>query len=268
MDLTKGTCTIYVGPHKVPVPSSEVVKEGHNPISVTVAHTICIPEMEISATVKMLTSDGRTYLLEGLQSGKSPALVARAVVSPTNNTVIVRVLNPQKDPITLHKNTKIVVMEELDTVCVAATADNGEMEESGQPTQEKCQILWELAQNCQTTLSETEKGNFYHFLLNFEAGPNDSLGRTSRLKHSINTGNAPPIRQPARQPCPSKRQEINQLLETMLKKDVIQPSSSPWASPIVLVQKKDGSTRFCVDYRKLNSITRKDAYPCHVLMTL
>ena len=47
----------------------------------------------------------------------------------------------------------------------------------------------------------------------------------------------------------------------MLDRAVIQPSCSPWASPVVLVPKKNGSLRFCIDYRKVNSVTRKDAYP-------
>ena len=57
------------------------------------------------------------------------------------------------------------------------------------------------------------------------------------------------------------RAEVEKQVTDMLSQGVIQPSSSPWSSPIVLVKKKDGSYRFCIDYRKLNSITKIDAHP-------
>ena len=87
------------------------------------------------------------------------------------------------------------------------------------------------------------------------------LGRTGILKHSIDTRNTIPIcQQVRRMPLPAK-EKVRQLLKDMMEKKMISPSKSPWASPIVMVQKKDGSTRFCVDYRKVNEVTRKDAYP-------
>ena len=54
---------------------------------------------------------------------------------------------------------------------------------------------------------------------------------------------------------------MDQLVAEMLKQEVIEPSTSPWASPLVLVRKKDGGLRFCVDYRKLNQVTRLDEFP-------
>jgi len=56
-------------------------------------------------------------------------------------------------------------------------------------------------------------------------------------------------------------EEIDRQVGDMLKQDVIEPSTSPWSSNVVIVKKKDGSLRFCIDYRKLNDVTVKDSYP-------
>jgi hypothetical protein len=87
------------------------------------------------------------------------------------------------------------------------------------------------------------------------------LGHTAVVKHAIPVESDTPIRQrPYRTPH-RLQQEGERQIKEMLHHNVIRHSVSPWSSPVVMVAKKDGSTRFCVDYRKLNQITVKDTYP-------
>ena len=87
------------------------------------------------------------------------------------------------------------------------------------------------------------------------------LGSTDLVTHTIDTGDSPPIKQSARRTPFALRQVMEEMVEKMLEQGVVEPSHSPWSSPVVLVEKKDGSKRFCVDYRRLNSVTKMDVFP-------
>ena len=87
------------------------------------------------------------------------------------------------------------------------------------------------------------------------------LCSTDWVTHSIDTGDQHPIRQPPRRIPYALRKKVEEMVGKMLDRGVIQPSRSPWGSPIVLVAKKDSSTCFCVDYRRLNAVTKMDVYP-------
>ena len=86
------------------------------------------------------------------------------------------------------------------------------------------------------------------------------LGKTSKVKHQIKLNNNVPFKDRYRRIQSQEFDEVCRHLGEMLKIGAIQKSVSPWASPVVLVRKKDGSLRFCIDLRKLNSQTIKDAY--------
>jgi hypothetical protein len=83
-----------------------------------------------------------------------------------------------------------------------------------------------------------------------------NLGKTSNIEHNIDTGDQPAVRSGLRRISFHEREQINK----MLKNGIIERSDSPWASPVVLVKKKDDTVRFSIDERRLNAITRKDAY--------
>ena len=95
----------------------------------------------------------------------------------------------------------------------------------------------------------------------FFASKECPLGKATGTVHTIDTGRAYPIAQRLRPTSPRDRETIRAQIQEMLAYGAIRPSQSPWASPVVLVAKKDGDTRFCVDYRRLNAVTVKDAHP-------
>ena len=86
-------------------------------------------------------------------------------------------------------------------------------------------------------------------------------GCTNIIQHRIDTQDNPPLRQSLRPQPRAHLPVIDQLLNDMQQQGVIEPCNSEWTSNVVLVKKKDGSVRFCVDYRRLNLLTKKDAYP-------
>ena len=126
------------------------------------------------------------------------------------------------------------------------------------------EVLWSLVSKVGEHVSAVEKERMFALLQEYAdvfSFASSDLGRTSVLQHRIDTGNAAPVHLPPRRVPQARREEVRRLLQEMLHSGVVEPSEGPWSSPIILAKKKDGSLRFCVDYRKVNAITRKDAYP-------
>lgn len=96
------------------------------------------------------------------------------------------------------------------------------------------------------------------YLQDLEEG---KLGRTHLVKHVIDSGDAAPIKQRYYPISPARQKLVNEELEKMLKLGVVVPSKSAWSSPIILLDKPDGSKRFIVDFRRVNAVTKRDAYP-------
>uniref|UniRef100_A0A1B0GHP0 RNA-directed DNA polymerase n=2 Tax=Lutzomyia longipalpis TaxID=7200 RepID=A0A1B0GHP0_LUTLO len=125
-------------------------------------------------------------------------------------------------------------------------------------------VLESVVDRMDPEMTQEEREMAYEVMLThqmaFSVAPED-LGRTNAAVHHIDVGEHTPIKQPPRRVPMAKQREATELIAKMERQGVIEKSTSPWCSPVVLVRKKDGTLRFCVDYRRLNEITKKDAHP-------
>ena len=176
----------------------------------------------------------------------------------SGDVVPLRLLNPTDQPQTVYLDPNAVWCKPVERV---SEAGRQEEQTSEAPAQRDCQItpcttslpnhLVYLYQRTSSCLGETQKVEIEVSLVEFAdvfTCSADDLGKTTIVSHKINTSRTRPIHQHPRRLPLSQWVEGEVERANMLRRGVIEPSSSPWASPIVMVRKKDGTTRFCVDY--------------------
>ncbi len=201
-------------------------------------------------------------------------IVAKALIDVKQDLVPVRVFNVRSQAVTVYKGACVATCEPINSGSIIQEQKNHKIATLQRDLQENDnEVPKHLDKMYKTSvehLDMDQRKQLSELIREYQdvfAKNSNDLGRTSKVQHEINTGMTNPIRQPARRLPIHQRQEAKEEIEKMLKKGVIEPSSSPWASPIVLVKKKDGSTRFCVDYARLIHTPLKIPTLCRELMT-
>ncbi len=201
-------------------------------------------------------------------------LIANVLAKTANGKVPVRVLNFSEKPVKLPPRCRIAALSKPQEVVPKELVEFEEKEGVLHVTAvQQRQVKVELSTTEQLpvpvhinleNLTETQRRKLQDLLVKHSDvfSRNDSdFGYTTAVTHSVPTGDAPPIKQRHRRIPPQVFQEVKKHVQDLVSQGTLRESCSPWASPAVIVIKKDGSIRFCCDYRKLNKVTCKDAYP-------
>ena len=175
---------------------------------------------------------------------KYGVVVGHTLVGASSRSASVLMINPNAEVIVLPSFTCVGKLVPVSAVSVA-------LAEPGLPD-DGCVVepdhLEEIVMGSHPSLGEAGRRLLRELLHRYKhvfPAPGEPVtGHTASVQHEILTSDVWPV-------C----------VQEMLLGSQIEPSDSPWASPVVIVTEKDGSTRFCVDYRQLNSLTTKDAYP-------
>ena len=215
-----------------------------------------------SADVGMITANRARAYEPGIH-------ISHIVAHPCGKIVPVRVLNSSHEPVELTAGRKIAEFHQL-------VKSKPQSEQYTKTTNATCAATCSETADFQSQvheaisphLNEKDRIKLAQLLSEFSDVFDDKLDTCNVTSHKINTGRSTPIKQRPRRLPYAYRDEADQQIQEMLANGIITPSVSPWSSPIVLVRKKNGDLRFCVDYRKLNQITVNDSHPLPLISDL
>ena len=264
-----GTKTLYIGKSPrveinfwVPQEEDTPAKGVENSV-VSVSDTVMLPARSVCQVVAQVqVVSGQEGVVEPLQSmhtGVPKHLVGRTLTKVgAQQDIVIQMVNLNPTSTTIHKGMKIATFTPAHRIHPVG-AIQGVVRN---PAKES--VLSDIDIDLTgSDLSPSEQEQLQKLVSSFQtvfAKVDAPLGRTSIVKHNIPTSGLP-IWQPLRRLPHALKPVVDNEVQKMLSQGVIRKSSSPWCSPVVMVKKKDGSWRLCVDYRKVNAATRQDAYP-------
>lgn len=190
-------------------------------------------------------------------------VLPHTVVTVRDNKTCLPLLNFGLSTHVLPAGIALATMSSLQECAISVLAVDGPRTVSGSLTATSS-LCANFEKMISADLSHTQAEDLRRVLLSYSDIfdlENRPLGQTTVVQHSIHTGDAQPVHRRPYRVSAAERAIIQKEVDKMLAKNIIEPSSSPWAAPVVLVKKKDNTWRFCVDYRHLNKITKKDVYP-------
>ncbi|UYV68027.1 hypothetical protein LAZ67_5002857, partial [Cordylochernes scorpioides] len=208
-----------------------------------------VPECSMKLIKALVeTEDGEYIIEESSKMFQTNGLrLARSLINVINRETHIWITNPYPRPLKIMKNQTLAFGSSPAKINVSRER---EVEKNAEPR-------FQINEN----LSPKEQKELKQVLERYGDLFSSRLGRTNLAKHRIDTEDAKPIKHKPYRVSAKERDIIKEQIDEMLTEGIIRPSSSPWSFPVILVKKRDGKYRFCVDYRKLNNVTVKDVYP-------
>ena len=200
----------------------------------------------------ILTDSSYIFSPDRENLARREVMAAYGLVTPRENYIPVRIYLPNGDSRRLYKGTRLGKLEIVENTI--ANDSFYRVTDNAETNQQEFLSRFKLS-NSNSNLTDL----LWDYRDIFSKEKMD-LG-LSEIKHQIDTGNASPIALKPRRIPIAVEQEVEVMIQDMLENGIICRSTSPWSFPIVVVRKKTGDLRICVDYRKLNEVTRRPIYP-------